>query len=180
MCGSGLPRGWGLDAGFDCLLQVSMHAMNRTMDGTLCHSQNHLSDARYWYAGREMGEMEQFAMVAAQFGAPWVMTSGDFAACRESEQFVPGIVTVPVKYGLSRQSARLLSPEKTRETIREGARQAMSLVGKIKPLDLQFPLQAKVETLVEPLPDSASWDEINAAPHQSHEWACETALNVYG
>lgn len=180
LTGSGFPIGWGLDECYDVAMQIGCHAMNRTTDGVLYHTQNHTSDARYWYNGRETGEIGQFGLELGHFGIPCVMVSGDYAACREGLDFFgPDLVTVPVKYGYGRTCARLLAPARTHELIREGAKEALSRVGKVKPYVMDLPLQAKIETLVEAVPDSLSLDEIIALPHRSHEGTCATALNVY-
>ncbi len=181
LCGRGFPPGWDMDRGFDLGMQVGAHAMNRTKDGCLCHTQNHTTDARYWYNGREMGELGQGAIEMAHFGFPCVFVSGDVAACREATEFFgEHCVTVAVKQGLGRQCARLMAPEKTRELIRAGACEAMKR-GQLVPLfTVEFPAQARLEALVEPAPDEWTWEQIEAAEHRVHEGVCETALNIYG
>ncbi len=180
ICGIGLPRGWGMDQDFALGMQIGAHAMNRTKDGVLCHTQNHRTDARYWYNGREMGEIAQGALVMGHFGFPCVFVSGDAAACREAQAFLgEQCVTVAVKKGLGRQCAQLLSPEKTREMIREGAREAMSRWKLVQPFTIEFPAQARLEMLIEPAPDEWTWEQIEAAPHRAHEGVCPTALDIY-
>jgi D-amino peptidase len=181
LCGRGFPTGWAMDRDFAIGMQVGAHAMNRTKDGVLCHTQNHVSDARYWYNGCETGELGQGAIEMAHFGFPCTFVSGDVAACREATAFFgEHCVTVPVKRGLGRQCAQLKSPAKARELIRAGACEAMQR-GRLVPLyTTDFPARAKVETLVEPLPDGTSWEEIEQAEHRTHEGTCETALNIYG
>ena len=181
ICGRGFPRGWGMDEGYDLGMQVGAHSMNRTPDGVLYHTQSQLNDARYWYAGRETGELGQGAIEFGHFGMPCVLVTGDVAACREATTFFgEHCVTVSVKKGYGRQCARLLAPEKTRTLIREGAREAMKR-GQLVPLYApKFPLQAKVETLVEPVTGHEPLEEVIQLPHQTHEGVCETALDIYG
>lgn len=179
LCGSGFPRGWAME-GYDVGMQVGAHSMNRTRDGVLCHTQSHASDARYWYNDREMGELAQGAIEMGYYDFPCVFVSGDVAACREANTFFGAdCVTVAVKKGYGRQCAQLLSPDKTWEMIREGAREAMSRVKRVQPFKLQFPAFARRETLVEAAPDEWGWDQIEAAPHQAHEGTCATALDIY-
>lgn len=180
VCGRGFPRDWGMDRHFDIGFQIGAHSMNRTKDGTLCHTQNHATDARYWYNGREMGELAQGAIGMAHHGFPCCFVSGDVAACREAREFFgEHCVTVAVKQGLARQCSRLMAPEKTRQLIREGAREAMSRVKLVKPFAIEFPAQARVERLLEPAPDEWTWEQIEAAPHQTREGICESALDIY-
>ena len=179
LCGSGFPLGWAME-GYDVGMQVGAHAMNRTRDGVLCHTQNHVTDARYWYNDREMGELGQGAIEMGYYDFPCVFVTGDVAACREATEFFgEHCVTVAVKKGYSRQCAQLLAPEKTRELIREGAREAMSRVKLVAPFKLEFPAHGRVETLEEPASDDWGWEQIEAAPHKVHEGICETALDIY-
>jgi D-amino peptidase len=180
LAGKGFPHGWALDEGFDLGMQVGAHAMCRTPDGILNHTQNHTTDARYWYNGREMGEIGQGGLEFGHFDIPNVLVTGDAAACREATEFFGDhCVTVPVKFGYSRHCGRLLSPEKTSDLIRDGAREAVGRGDLVKPLKLSLPISAKVETLVEPAPDDMPLEEVYAAPHQSHEGVCETQLDIY-
>jgi D-aminopeptidase len=107
--------------------------------------------------------------------------TGDVAACREAKEFFgEHCVTAAVKKGYGRQCGSLLSPEKSRELIRAGAREAMGR-GKLVPqFTIEFPAQARLEALEEPAPDEWTWEQIEAAPHRVHEGVCETALNIYG
>lgn len=180
ICGRGFPKGWGMDEGYDLGMQVGAHAMNRTLDGVLYHTQNHTTDARYWYNGREMGELGQGAAEMGHFGFPCVLVTGDEAACREAADFFgEHCVTVAVKKGYGRQCASLLAPERTRELIREGAREAMQRGRLVKPFTLELPIAAKVETLEQPVGDDVSLQEIIGLPHRRHEGVCQSALDIY-
>jgi D-amino peptidase len=65
--------------------------------------------------------------------------SGDEAACREAEEFVPGITTVSVKEGLSLHSAISVSPKVARERIAAGVSRALAR-HRDKPVDpLRWP-----------------------------------------
>jgi D-amino peptidase len=180
VCGRGVPMPWGLDEGFDVGMQVGCHAMNRTPNAILCHTQNHINDARYWYNGREMGEIGQCGLVFGHFDIPCVLVTGDLAACQEAEAlFGPQCATAAVKSGLGRQCGRLLGPEKTHALIKAAATEAVKRAANAKPLKLDLPIQARLECLVEPVSEHASWDEIIASPHRTHEGPSPTQLNVY-
>jgi len=180
ICGSGMPIGWGMDETYDCGMQVGCHAMNRTPDGVLYHTQSHATDARYWYNDRECGEIAQGALVMGHFGIPMLMVTGDEAACREAREFFGDhVVTVAVKKGFGRQSCRMVAPEKARQMIRAGAQEAMGRIALCRPFTMELPIRARVEALVTPALDSATPAEIEAAPHQSYEGVCQTALGIY-
>ena len=88
--------------------------------------------------------MEQAALLAGELGIPWIFASGDAHACREAESWVPGLVTAPVKTGLSRTCAIHLAPVDARNLIQESVQQAIARAREIAPLKLDGPLVMEV------------------------------------
>ncbi len=149
---TGLPRPCvlcGLDESFAGLVQLGAHAMMGTPDGVLCHTQSSRSENRYWYNDVESGELAQVALVAGHYGVPTIMVTGDEATCREAKKFFgPEVVAVAVKRGLARESAELYPFAETRTALFEGAKKAMTLIGKAKPYRIAMPIRAKKQWLV--------------------------------
>jgi D-amino peptidase len=134
----------GLDATYDALLQVGMHAKSNTPYGTLTHTCT--GDVReYRLNGVSVGEMGIAAAMAGYFGVPWVFVSGDLHACREAERLAKGILCAPVKEGLSRHSAIHLAPSDARELIRERAEQGVRRAKEIRPVVFKPPYALEVE-----------------------------------
>ncbi len=127
----------GLSPGFDALIQVGMHAMTGTPDGCLAHSMSR--DVIYRVNGAEVGEMEMAAYLCGQLGIPWVFTSGDLHACTESERWVRGIVTAPVKEGLGELCALHMAPADARALIRTRVQEAVAIANNIEPLVAESP-----------------------------------------
>ena len=123
---------------------VGAHAKAGTPQACLCHS---MSDTvrGYWFNGISMGEMGMQALIAGHYGIPFIFVSGDYWACREMQELIPGCVTAPVKRGLSLFSARTHPPEKARDLIRESARKALGVADKVEPLTLESPLHFRCE-----------------------------------
>jgi D-amino peptidase len=139
----------GLDNSFAGLVQIAAHAMMGTPDGVLCHTQSSRSENRYWYNGVESGELAQCAAIAGHFDVPTILVSGDEATCREATQFLgPECVTVAVKQGVAREAAILYPFEETHQALFDGAKRAMSVIGKCKPYKLTVPIQAKKQYLI--------------------------------
>ena len=134
----------GISTRFDALVQVGMHSMSDTPGGSLAHTMSKSIKA-YRVNGREVGEMELVAYLAGDLGFPWIFTSGDSHACREAEQWVPGIVTAAVKEGLSDLSAIHLAPVDARKLIRERIREAVAHAGEVEPLVAKPPVVMEVE-----------------------------------
>jgi D-amino peptidase len=101
--------------------------MAGTADGTLNHTQSSRTIESYTLNGREIGEIAQFALYHGALGIPLILLTGDEAACREAAALVPGITTVGVKTGLSRQAAISVSRTRSHELIREGVREALEM-----------------------------------------------------
>ncbi|MHB8898499.1 MAG: M55 family metallopeptidase, partial [Thermoguttaceae bacterium] len=77
----------GLDETYDGMIMLGFHAMKGTPDGILNHTQSSKTENRYWYNGVESGELAQSAAIAAHFGVPTIMVTGDTATCREARKF---------------------------------------------------------------------------------------------
>jgi D-amino peptidase len=137
--------GWvlGLSSSFDAFVQVGMHAMAGTPNACLAHTQSR--GYVYRVNGRELGEMEQAALLVGELGIPWIFCSGDAHACREAEAWAPGIVTAPVKRGLSITSAIHLAPVDARALIRERVQAAVAVADRIAPLRIEGPVVMEVE-----------------------------------
>ena len=111
---------------YDVCASLCQHAMAGTDGGNLNHTQSSKAVDRYTLNGKPIGEIAQFALHFGALGLPMILLTGDEAACREAEDLVPGITTVAVKKGLSRNSAVSLSAQRARELIRAGAAAALA------------------------------------------------------
>jgi D-amino peptidase len=127
---------------------LGAHAKAGTEGACLYHTMS--KGVRNWtFNGISMGEAGLQAAIAGHYGVPFVFTAGDVYACKEMEQLIPGIVTVPVKAGLSRTAALHRTPAEARHLIREGAQRAMKVIRDIKPFKLDGPILFRDER-VEP------------------------------
>jgi D-amino peptidase len=129
----------GLDASFAGLGSLGTHAMGGTPHANLAHTMG-TAIKSYSLNGIKVGETGYQAFLAGYYGVPFVFCAGDLAACREMEELCPGCVTVPVKVGLSLLSAITVTPKRARQMIREGAQEAMTRVGQVKPLVIEGPV----------------------------------------
>ncbi len=140
--------------GFDAAILLGYHAMAGTPDGMLRHTQSSRAGNRYWYNGRESGEIAQSALVYGSVGIPVVMVSGDTAACREAREFLgEAVVTVAVKEGLGEQCGVLVPPLAAHTLLREGACEAMARVAQCHPFVMETPIQGRLR-----FPDKSTAD----------------------
>jgi D-amino peptidase len=135
-----------LEAGCDAALLVGMHAMAGTPDGVLSHTVSGQAWRSLRFNGRLVGETGINAALCGHWGAPVVLVTGDRAVCREAKELLgDGLTTVEVKEGIGRYSARMKTPERARELIAEGARQALSDLSAVEPYDPGRPCEIEVE-----------------------------------
>jgi len=130
---------------FDAVILLGTHAMAGTPEAILEHTMNSGSWQNLWLNGRKTGELGTTAYQAGERGIPLIMVSGDDKACAEAEDFVPGIVTACVKWGLSVEGGRLLSPDKAHKLITAKAMEAVQKIDQIKPVKLEPPVTARLE-----------------------------------
>jgi D-amino peptidase len=135
-----------LEEGCDAALFVGMHARAGTSDGVLNHTVSGSEWHNLWFNGTAVGETGINAALCGTWNCPVVLVTGDTAVCRESRELLgEGVVTVPVKEGLGRFSARHIPPVRARELIEEGARRALEDVTRVQPYDPGKPSEITVE-----------------------------------
>jgi D-amino peptidase len=135
-----------LEEGCDASLLVGMHARAGTADGVLSHTVSGSEWHNLSFNGTLVGETGINAALCGTWGCPVVLVTGDTATCREAQELLgPNLVTVPVKQGLGRFSARHVPPLRARELIEEGARRALAGVQAVAPYDPGRPCEIEVE-----------------------------------
>lgn len=128
----------------DATAIVGAHAKAGTPRACLCHTMS--TPVRgFWVNGVSLGEMGLQALIAGHYDIPFIFGSGDYWACRELEELIPGCVTVAAKRGLSPHCARTHTPQRARELIREGARRAAATAASVKPFKLDAPLRFRCQ-----------------------------------
>jgi D-amino peptidase len=115
----------GLDDSFDAVLFVSYHGSVGAPAG-LSHTYNPRAVVEARLDGAVTGEAGINALVAAHYGVPVVLVTGDRCACDETAALIPGVHAAVVKEHVSRVAAHSLHPNKARALIRDQARAAVA------------------------------------------------------
>ncbi|HJP32228.1 MAG TPA: M55 family metallopeptidase [Candidatus Latescibacteria bacterium] len=110
---------------YDVTAIIGQHAMSGVATSNLNHTQSSRAIYSITLNDRPIGEIAQWALCHGAFDMPLIYLTGEEDACAEAAELVPGITTVAVKRGLSRESAISISKEKARSLIREGATRAV-------------------------------------------------------
>jgi len=143
--GSGLLS--GLDQSFAGVMLVGFHAMEGAPDAVLDHTWSSARRRRYWFNGKEGGEVAAYAIVAGHdHRLPIIMVTGCAGLCREVRGLLgEQTVTVAVKRKLKDGTVELDPPSRTGRAIREGARQALKNLDSCRPLRVKFPLHVRLQ-----------------------------------
>jgi D-amino peptidase len=135
-----------LESGCDAALFVGMHAMAGAADGVLSHTVSGQAWQNLRFNGKPVGETGINAALCGRWGVPVVLVTGDRAVCTEGRALLgDGLTTVEVKEGLGRFSARMKTPQRARELIEEGARQALSDLSAVAPYDPGRPCEIEID-----------------------------------
>src|SRR3984885_14511940 len=145
----------GLDDSFDAVLFVSYHGSVGAPAG-LSHTYNPRAVAEARLDGRVTGEAGINALVAAHYGVPVVLVTGDRVACDETAALIPGVHRAVVKEHVSRLAAHSLHPDRARELIREEAELAVRGAAAAGPPPLE-PGVLEVSVRTTDIAEAATW-----------------------
>ena len=145
----------GLDGSFDAVMFVSYHGSVGAPAG-LSHTYNPRAVMEARLGGVVTGEAGINALVAAHYGVPVVLVTGDRCACEETAALIPGVHAAVVKEHVSRLAAHSLHPARARTLIRETAQRAIEgAAGASPPPVGSAPLEISVRTT--DIAEAASW-----------------------
>ena len=130
----------GIDDTFDAVLFIGYHSGTTNPAGVRAHtiSSARLADVRI--EGTSMPEAGLNAWIAGHFGVPVVAITGDDATIAEARALLGDIEGAVVKRALGFHSANTLTPEASRERIREAAQRAVQNRSRFRPLAVKKPV----------------------------------------
>ena len=134
----------GIDSSFGAALFVGYHTSTTNPAGVRAHtfSSANLADVRI--NGVSVPEAGVNAAVAGHFGVPVAMISGDDAIVKEAQALLGPIEGAVVKWALSFHAARTLTPEASRDRIREAAKKAVARISEWKAYRVASPVTLEV------------------------------------
>jgi D-amino peptidase len=122
----------GLDETFDAVLFVGYHAKADAPRGLFAHTGSGVvRDLNI--NGRSVGEGGMNAALAAWYGVPVVLVTGDDVAVAEVKESVPAVHGVVVKRAINTRAVELKPLEQARREIQEAARAAVAGAKKAAP-----------------------------------------------
>jgi len=164
----------------DALMLPGYHAMAGTRGALLEHSYSSKHIQNMWMNGRLAGEFGIDAGIAADFGLPVIMTSGDDKFCAEARDWLPNVVTAQVKVGITCQGARLLPTEAAHKLIEEKAEEAVGLIGTIKPLQVERPVTIRREVVERGgIPNGFARADVKIIDGRTYETTADTVEQAF-
>ncbi|MCJ0875345.1 M55 family metallopeptidase [Streptomyces sp. AP-93] len=103
-------------------------------EGVLAHTYLANSITGVWINGTRASEGLLNAHVAAEYGVPVVLVTGDDLTCADAAGYAPEAVTVAVKDHVSRYAAVCRTPARTAADIRAAAKEAAALAVRHEPV----------------------------------------------
>ncbi len=138
----------GIDASFDACLFVGYHAQAGTAAASLDHTISGGTMRSITINGLELPELGINAAIAGFYNVPVIMLSGDEETCGQAKAILgPSITAVAVKKAVGRYAAEMRPLEEARQSLAQGAREALVNRGKVKPFRLDPPYRFELEFL---------------------------------
>lgn len=149
----------GLDESFDVIFLVGYHGSISGESSTLSHTYNPEVFSAARLGGAEVGESGINALVAAHFGVPIGLVTGDDVTQRETAPFAPEAATVVTKHSITRFAATNLHPRVARERIKEAATEAVhrATYGRLRPPALDKPVRLELDVQTADMAEVGSW-----------------------
>jgi D-amino peptidase len=148
----------GLDGSFGAVLFVGYHGSAGT-SSVLSHTYNPNAIGEVRVNGRVAGESAINALVAAHYGVPIALVSGDAVTGEEAAWFAPEAERVVVKESITRFAARSLHPDAAGAALRGAAAAAVRLAasGGLVPPAFELPVRLELAFLTADMAEMATW-----------------------
>lgn len=122
----------GIDSGVSGVIFLGYHA-GAGFDGVLSHTYLENQITGVWLDGVPAGEGRLNAAMAAEYGVPVLLVTGDDKACDEARDYAPEAELVQVKECVSRYAAICLPPARTAGLLTTAAAASTAQAGSARP-----------------------------------------------
>jgi D-amino peptidase len=134
----------GIDSTFAAVIFIGYHASTSSTTGVRAHTISSALLTKISINGTSMSEAGINAAIAAQFGVPVVMITGDDVIVGESKQRLGAIEGVVVKHAVGFHSTATLTPAAGQTLIRQHAKIAVGRRNDMRPYAMAKPLTLDV------------------------------------
>lgn len=134
----------GIDSTFDAVIFIGYHASTSNTAGVRAHTLSSALLTEVALNGVPMPESGINASIAAVFGVPVVMISGDDVAVGEAQHLIGPMSGAVVKRAISFEATATMTPAAAQALIRQTARAALARRKEMKPFAQHVPVQLDV------------------------------------
>lgn len=134
----------GIDSSFAAVIFIGYHTSTSSTTGVRAHTMSSALLTRVAINGTSMSEAGINAAIAARYGVPVVMITGDDAIVAETKQRLGPIEGVAVKRAIGFHSAATMTPEAGQALIRQHAKTAVGRRSEMRPYNMTTPLVLEV------------------------------------
>jgi D-amino peptidase len=134
----------GIDSTFAAVIFIGYHAATTSSTGVRAHTISSALLTRIALNGVSQSEAGINAAIAAQYGVPVVMITGDDVIVAETRQRLGNLEGVAVKRAIGFHSAATMMPAVAQALIRDHARIAVGRRGEMKPYVMTAPITVDV------------------------------------
>ncbi|MBO0812137.1 MAG: M55 family metallopeptidase [Microlunatus sp.] len=136
----------GIDGDVDGVVFLGYHAAAGER-GILAHTYLANSITQVRLDGAIASEGRLNAALAAEYGVPVIMITGDDRTCDDAKDYAPDAERVAVKEYVSRYAGVCLSPARTQTLQREAASRAAALVGSNEPVTTAHRIEVEFDAV---------------------------------
>jgi len=134
----------GIDSSFAAAIFIGYHASTSSTTGVRAHTISSALLTKIAINGISMSEAAINAAIAAEYGVPVVMISGDDRIVEESKQRFGPIEGAAVKVAVGFHSAATMTPEAGQALIRKTAKAAVARRTEMRPYKMTRPLSLEI------------------------------------
>ncbi len=134
----------GIDSSFAAVIFVGYHTSTSSLTGVRAHTISSANLTRVTLNGVAQSEAGINAAIAAHFGVPVVMITGDDQIVAETKQRLGNVEGVAVKQAIGFHSAETMVPSVSAELIHQRAKVAVQRRGEMKPYNMTTPVTVDV------------------------------------
>jgi D-amino peptidase len=134
----------GIDSTFAAVIFIGYHAATTSATGVRAHTMSSALLTRVALNGAPQSEAGINAAIAAHYGVPVVMITGDDAIVSETKQRLGNVEGVVVKRAVGFHSAATVTPEVGQARIRQQAKTAVGRRAEMKPYTMTKPIAVEV------------------------------------
>ncbi|TAL63023.1 MAG: hypothetical protein EPN85_01135 [Bacteroidetes bacterium] len=134
----------GIDETFDGVILLGYHTGTTNKEGVRAHTFSSAKLADVKVNSESFSEGAYSAMIAGNFNVPVIMVTGDDKVIEETKSYLGNVEGSVVKWAMSFESAKTLTPDSAYHLIEKTAAKAISRIKDFKPYKVNTPVTLEI------------------------------------